>query len=121
MIYEFIVAIIWVFIGLLLVNWIAHISMTIGDCKGGNWGWGNYWKFKREFRKLKWRKMDNYRSLVSNNQELVHLYDGYLHANIVKFRGIGMVINNPISYLLVTVFIRKEVRKRDLNNVRYKW
>lgn len=104
----------------IIANWFLHLSM-MNDDKCMIYGWGTYKKFKREFEKYEYEYDENFkRSLFSYNRG-----DAYLHANIIKFKDIGMKICDPISYLFVVIIIYKHCNKLNKLNKKevklYKW
>lgn len=53
------------------------------------------------------------------NEEMLKFENEY-HAGIIKFKGKGMKINNPLSYLFVTLYVRKYINKEYRNKTRRK-
>lgn len=88
--------VIFIFISaFLLIEWSVHISMTKEDSK--KYGWGNYKKFIREFNKYNWDDKGWNIGKPHNPSFWDRENKCKLHADIIKFNDIGMVINNPID------------------------
>ena len=88
-------------VGLITFNWYIHVDLTkrFISC----YGWGNYRTFKREFNKTEWRdKGTEYHLLNDNGGSVDTTY---------KFEEKGMIINNPISYILCQIYVKKQYRK----------
>ena len=83
--------------------WLVHLlesKKRTGLC---SYGWGNYKKFKREFnKKEKWWSMGD-SVLLSNG--------GSIRPFAYEFDNKMMIINNPISYILVEFYIYKYFEK----------
>jgi hypothetical protein len=108
--------IIWLVISLSMfasVDWLAHISMTKDH--SSKRGWGNYKKFKREFEKIEWKPLLLYSKSFANRDN-----DSEIHANIIKFNGVGMIINNPISLYLCKRYVKKQMLSKPKVEL-HKW
>lgn len=73
-------------------------------------GWGGYRQFKRAFNRTNWRYRDIFKYSLFDEEQ--HKDDDEYHAGIIKFKGKGMKINNPLSYLLVILYVRKYINKK---------
>lgn len=94
---------------LIIIDWAVHLSMTSdGSIK---YGWASYSTFKKWFSSYEW-KGDNVFKGSLWNREMKCTY----HAGIIKFEGIGMKINDPFSYLLVRIYVRKYIKNHNKNN-----
>jgi hypothetical protein len=91
------------------IEWTSHLSMT--KKYADSYGWGGYREFKREFQRYQWVR--------SGKDLLDRSNDCQLQNDIIKFDGVGMRIHNPLSYLLVTEFIKRQCAKG--RNRKYKW
>lgn len=92
---------------MLLVSWLTHIDMTKGD--SSKQGWANYKTFKEYFNRYEWEDSDIFKGSYWNRK-----LDCKYHASIIKFEGVGMLINNPINYLLVNNYVRKYPPKKKI-------
>ena len=101
-----------VVVSVMLVSWSTHISMTKNYTLAS--GWGNYKKFKKYFEAIEWDYDESFkRSLFSSGTASEY------HADILKFNGNGMIINNPISYLLVRVYVYKYIDKNFKTKIKW--
>lgn len=105
---------------LMLIDWLSHMTMTKDNCKV--YGWGNYEKFVKEFNKYNWNNKGWNSSIPlyepsfwdeNNNSKL--------HANIIQFNKIGMLINNPIDLVRVKLFLRKYYKETVYQKKLHKW
>ncbi|PZT57458.1 hypothetical protein DN757_02035 [Paenibacillus silvae] len=94
---------------LIIIDWAVHLSMTSDDSI--KYGWASYSTFKKWFRDYDW-KGDNVFKGSLWDREMKCTY----HAGIIKFEGIGMKINDPFSYLLVRIYVRKYIKSHNKNN-----
>lgn len=78
-------------------------------------GWGNYKKFKKEFNKYEWDLDNTFTDSLFNYSQ-----GGYLHASIYRFDNKGMIMIDPISYLLSVIYINKYIRKHRIKIVKIK-
>lgn len=99
------------------IPWMTHISMTKSYSNVSRWG--GYSQFKREFDCTNWRFWDIFKYSLFD-KELLKDENEY-HAGIIKFKGVGMKINNPLSYLLVVLYVRKYINKEYGYINKYKW
>ncbi|QJI52423.1 hypothetical protein [Psychrobacillus phage Perkons] len=99
----------------LSIDWIVHIDMVKSETK--QYGKAGYKKFIEEFEKVKWEQPE-YLSLPKSLFTPNHC-DKY-HANIILFNRKGMIINNPVSWLLVKKYVKKYLRDNfgNDNNVK---
>lgn len=103
----------YVILGLLIsltfpISWLTHISMTNDDTS--KTGWASYTTFKKWFNKYEWQENVLYSDSLWNRE-----LDCKIHASIIKFEGIGMKINNPLSYILVKLYVRKYIKSMGKN------
>jgi len=84
-----------------IMLWIVHIEMTKENTQ--KYGWGNYEKFLREFKKYNWENGGWEKSLFDYET------NSQLHASIIKFEGKGMLLD-PISYLRTVIFVRRYIK-----------
>jgi len=73
------------------IDYRTHISMVKSSTK--EYGKANYNIFFQEFNKCKW-DIKRYKGSLfdkSTNSEI--------HASIIQFNGVGMIMQNPIEYL----------------------
>ncbi len=87
------------------IPWLIHISMT--ERYSNTCRLGSYRQFKREFDNTNWRYCKEFKYSLFDEEILGD--ENEYHAGIIKFNGIGMKINNPISYLLVMFYVRKYI------------
>lgn len=98
----------------LLSTWVAHIAMTTDDSKKS--GWASYKTFKKWFNCYQWKGDEVFKGSLWNRE-----LDCKFHAGIIKFEGLGMKINNPISYFLTVLFVRRYiVNKGETKSVSFK-
>lgn len=97
---------------ILIVGWLTHISMVQGETDIKCYGWATFGKFLEQFHKYNW---DN------ENWRGYSLWDrkNYceIHANIVYFEKIGMIMRTPIDYFMMVFYIRKYFKENNINNV----
>jgi hypothetical protein len=95
---------------LLTISWIIHLSMTSDSSIKS--GWASYSTFKKWFHNYEWEGSNIYKGSLWNGQ-IKCTY----HAGIIKFEDIGMKINDPFSYFLVLIYVRKYIKNYNKNNV----
>src|SRR5690606_27286010 len=96
-----------------MVNWFIHIHMTVSY--SDQYGWSGYSRFKQKFSEYEWRCENGYRySLFANG------YTNEVHASIIKFDNKGMVMIDPVSFLLTQLYVRKYIKNNYKKNV-VKW
>ena len=85
------------------------------------YGKANYKTFLAEFNKIDWR-LDEY------NKSLFYFSNGSITsmicAGLIKFNGIGMIMQNPIEYLKANVFVYKylsNVKRQGEVKSNYSW
>lgn len=87
------------------ISWFIHKSMTTNSC--GDWDYGTFSEFSKEFNKVKWKKENKYPSSFFERDKFFHEEGGSaIHASIVRFNGHGMVLH-LISYPRFLLFIYK--------------
>jgi hypothetical protein len=87
---------------ILLPKWISHDSMT--EEHSNKYGYSNFKKFKEQFIKYEWTIDDIYTESLFNKEK-----DCELHANIIRFNGVGMIMKTPLDLWLVDSFIKKYI------------
>jgi hypothetical protein len=112
-----VVAFVLTFLLWITIDWLAHLVMVKDSTK--ICGWGNYWKFIREFDKYDWKQSELFKdSLFDGNQ------DCEFHANIIKFSGIGMRMITPFDLFWVKRYVKKYIQSEFPStkaSVNYKW
>lgn len=98
---------------LLFAVWYNHITTVKTSVK--KYGYANYKKFKREF--LKCSSDDLQFSAIDYKLGYKHNCIDY---DLIVFNDIGMIINNPISYLFVCIYIFRIHKQKDKERL-YKW
>ncbi|WP_431785821.1 hypothetical protein [Paenibacillus lactis] len=89
---------------LMIISWAVHISMTSdGSNKSG---WADYSTFRRWFDSYEWETDNDFKGSLWNRK-----MNCKYHAGIIKFEGIGMKINNPLSYLLVASYVWRYTKR----------
>lgn len=98
-----------------IICWGVHISMV--KCETSNWGWGSIKNFKKEFNKYtNWSNEDwGGHSLWDRKSNCK------IHADIVLFNGIGMIMRTPIDYLLMHLFLRCKIKELKGGQLHYNW
>jgi len=90
------------------LDWINHIAMVRHSKE--QYGWASYRKFAEQFKKVDWiYKKERKGSLFSRTYGTDEF-----HASVIAFNNRGMIINNPISYLLVKRYVKKYIKRNDL-------
>ena len=84
---------------ILSVDYEVHINQVKNYTK--KYGKGNYTVFIQEFNKCKWDSKYFKGSLFDRSS------DSELHASIIKFKGVGMIMQNPIEYLKMLYYVRQ--------------
>lgn len=82
-------------------DWLVHVSQVKDS--SSVYGWGNYQKFIREFEKCEWDNEDGEYKYSMWDRER----GAKFHASIIEFNNIGMIINNPIDYVRVDMYVKK--------------
>jgi hypothetical protein len=100
----FLIAVFFVWLIFSMIIWGVHISMIRND--GCAYGWATYSKFKREFNKYTWNFDYIFTDSLFNYPE-----GGYLHASIYRFNNKGMIMRDPVSYLLSALYIRNYIKR----------
>lgn len=102
-----------IFIFISFSNVILQISSHERMTKkhSDNYGYGNFKKFQTEFYKKNWEI-----SKTWNNSFFHHPSNSEIHASIIKFDGIGMVISNPIDYIKVQKMLNR-IYKEEQNKI----
>lgn len=98
-----------------MMDWIVHISMVKEQTT--QYGWAGHKKFIEQFHKAEWEYQPYWRkSLFGKEYEK----DQY-HANIFKFNSKGMIINNPVSYLIVKLYVSGYIKETYNNGKTDEW
>jgi len=102
-------------LGLLLISieWSVHVDMVKG--RGAQYGRANYKKFVEEFQKVEWERDIYFNNSLFGSDSISGTIDEY-HANIIKFNGKGMIIKDPISYLLVKIYVKRYIKQNFEDN-----
>lgn len=101
----------------ILVNWVVHLAMALDDNKPR--GWASYRKFKEEFEKVDgWFHQEEYRdSLFSGNYSIEkRSRTDEIFAQMITFNYKNMLIIDPISYLMVQLYVKNYIIKNGLRN-----
>lgn len=78
-----------------MIDWLCHISLTKEHSIA--YGTGNYEKFKKHFNQMDWELVgDGVRNWSSDSQ---------CSNTIIKFNGNGMIIYNPIYYVMTKLYV----------------
>jgi hypothetical protein len=88
-----------------LAVWLTHLTMTKSETKIS--GWASHKKFISELNKYKWRYDSGWSGSLFHDD----FSDNLIHASIYKFGGVGMKINNPISYIITVLYIKKYIKQ----------
>jgi len=102
-----------IFIG---VDYRTHIDMVKSCTK--EYGRANYNIFFQEFNKCKW-DVKRYKGSLFDKS-----INSEIHANIIQFNGVGMIMQNPIEYLKVRFHLYqylKEINKEEELRVTHMW
>lgn len=111
---------------LVFLSWTVHLSIT--STQQGLKGKGNYKKFLQQYNKYgqdNWFYYERWGgSLFAEKPEIgelgfmdkMKIHNNYqLHADLLKFDGKYMKIINPIDYVRIKRFIKKEIKRKSLN------
>jgi hypothetical protein len=92
-----------------VINYLSHRSMTQDK---DQWLKGNYNNFKKKFESIKkWEyKKHDPDSLFCYDEEKTLYRIAYLHAGIIMFDDIGMVLG-PIDFYKAQFLIRKKIKE----------
>lgn len=107
----------------LIIDWLVHISMVRDSCH--TYGWAGFKKFREHFDKTEWVYENDIYGEGLFGVTGRYQKDKYF-ASIIKFDDIGMIINNPISSLLVKLYVKGYIQKNHSREVgkkkkNYKW
>lgn len=89
----------------LFVDWLVHISMVKENCD--TYGWAGFKKFREHFDKIEWVYESRWENSLFGK---VYSNDRFF-AHVIKFNGVGMIINNPISFLLAKLYVQGYIQK----------
>lgn len=96
-----------------IISWQVHKSMTQDSCS--SWDFGSYNDFKREFLAIQYGAgWDDCRYF--KRSYFCRKQDSEIHASIIKFRGVGMVLG-PIANLRAMLLLKKYSRVSDRRHV----
>lgn len=84
------------------MNWTVHVSIVKDNAD--NYGYASFKTFKKHFDSVKWEK-------TSGGIWDETLQTRYMHT-LLMFNGVGMIINNPISYIRAQLYIRNHMKKK---------
>ena len=98
---------------ILLLDYSIHVSMTKEH--SNKFGKANYNIFIQEFNKYEWDTKSWSGSLFN------HPSNSQIHASIIKFNGIGMIMKNPVEYLKMIIYVYKYVKNANDNKTSYVW
>lgn len=89
------------------IDWSVHLKMTREHCNSV--GWASYKKFKNHYNKYKWGPMpytaDGYEDRTNSCKYF---------ASIIRMNGKGMLIRDPISYMLVKRYVKKKFKREKV-------
>lgn len=90
----------------------TYLSQTKDDCHV--WKRGSFEQFKRNMETITWERQNEFpRSFFGAGH--AHGYH-YVHADIVRFKGVGFIMN-PIDYVRYCFYVRKHVYRGNAVNV----
>jgi len=96
----------------ILFDYGSHISMVKSRKKYGR---ASYKIFMEEFYRCDWKQDTFFKKSLFDRET-----DSQLHAYIIEFDGIGMIMKNPIEYCKMRLFVRSYLK--TLNHVKeYIW
>lgn len=98
-----------------LVSWLVHISMVKGHCD--TYGCGNRKLFWEQFKKCELKRDRVFSSYFAYDENTKII--SKVHAGIIEFNGIGMVLN-PVDYLIVNYELYRMRKIEDKKKI-YKW
>lgn len=88
-----------------IVQWVTHVQLTKEDSK--TYGYATYAKFVEEFEKVNWDYDSSFDGLCGE----YGVTDMFQFSGEISFNGNGMVISNPLSYLLVKIHVKEYIKK----------
>lgn len=100
----------------IIVPWSAHKNMTKSFSQ--KHGKINFKRFVEEFNKNKynWKYDPNHKtSLFDYNT------NSEIHASIIKFNDIGMIMRTPWDYWMTKFYIKKYIKENFDTNQNYNW
>jgi len=101
------------------VIWASYDTHIIMVKKYTNkYGKANYNIFVQEFNKCKWDTERWKGSLFDYST------DSEIHASIIKFNGIGMIMQNPIEYLKMIYYVyqyNKKIKREEEIEMSHVW
>lgn len=100
----------------MVILWAVHVSMNKEE--GQKYGYANFKKFKEVFES---KEISKERNRSYSNPNSFFTENMYYHASIIKFNGKCMIINNPFSYLLVVIYMKKYIYNNYTKKNRVKW
>ena len=98
---------------LVFVPYHCHVDMVKSHTH--EYGYSDFNHFKKEFDKYNWRTEGLESSLFdsANNCQI--------HADIIEFNDVGMIMKNQIEYIRVKMFIWNYLRALDKNKPLHEW
>jgi len=92
-------------IAFILFDYGSHISMTKSRKKYGR---ASYKIFMEEFCRRNWKQDHIFKTSLFDSET-----DSQLHAYIIEFDGIGMIMKNPIEYFRMRLFVRSYLKTQN--------
>ena len=98
--------VIWLF-----ADWVIHIDMVKENCD--TYGWAGFKKFKEHFDKTEWEYDNRWENSLFGKSH----YEDRFFASIIKFNRVGMIMNNPISFLLARIYVVEYIHKNHKDEI----
>ena len=93
-----------------IVQWATHVQITKEDSE--TYGYATYSKFVEEFEKVNWDYDSGFDGLYGE----YGVTDMFQFDGEICFKGNGMVISNPLSYLFVKIYVKEYIKKMRNSN-----
>lgn len=93
-----------------MIEWTVHISGV--RAHKSDYGWAGYRTFKKEFAKTEWEYDASFKGALfeKGNKYGRHETRDEIFVGRIILNGKGMIINNPISYVLCMIHVRKHIK-----------
>lgn len=89
---------------IVIIDWTTHIEMVKDH--SDSYGKTGHKEFIKQFNHVEWTFNPIWEeSLFGKNHS-----EDYYHAGVIKFNHNGMIVNNPISYLIVKFYVKRYIK-----------
>lgn len=120
LLFSFIFTFVLVSAVMLIADWNVHKRMV--EEYAQERGRASYATFLKEFNKYEWSNEISYGSIWKGSLWAKGSNDEtYIHASIIKFNNIGMIMKTPIDWLQFLLHMRKNSRKINKPKYEFQW